>query len=215
MVHPYRHRNLTALARKLDFSFHDTDDIGLTTQLQDFRLFREGRNKRIERVIRRQDGLMEFDISIFDYSFQTWGGSGSDNRVYQSVFFLQSAQLGLPELWLQPETIAHKLKALMGFDDIDFVRYPKFSGQYRLTGEDEEYIRYHFNDAVLNFFTLNKGWSMEGLGFYLVFYRRGMLIPSAQIEEFYKKGKEIYRLMAGRELDAKMQTSRQQASKTS
>lgn len=196
MVHPYRHRNLMALARKMDFSFHETDDYGLTTQLQDFRLFQEGRDKRIERIIRKQDGLMEFDISIFDYSFKTWSGSGSDNRVHQSVFFLQSAQLGLPELWMKPETITHKIGELLGWGDIDFVRFPKFSGQYRLTGGDEEYIRHHFNDEVLNFFTLNKGWSMEGLGFYLVFYRKGMLIPSAQIEEFYHRGQEVYRMLA-------------------
>jgi hypothetical protein len=196
MVHPYRQRNLAALARKLEFTFHEEDDYGLLTQLQDFRLFKEGRDKSVERILRRQDGLMEFDMSIFDYSYQRWGGgSGAENRVYQTVFFLQSGQLGLPELWMQPETIAHKLGEILGFSDIDFVRFPKFSGQYRLTGGDEEYIRHHFNDEVLNYFTLNKGWSMEGLGFYLLFYRKGMLIPSAQIEDFYKRGQEVYAMM--------------------
>jgi len=38
---------------------------------------------------------------------------------------------------------------------------------------------------------------MEGLGFYLLFYRKGMLIPSAQIEAFYQRGREVYRLLAG------------------
>jgi hypothetical protein len=196
MVHPYRQRNLAALARKLEFTFHEEDDYGLVSQLQDFRLFQEGRDKKVERILRRQDGLMEFDISIFDYSYQRWGGgTGSENRTYQTVFFLQSGQLGLPEMWMKPETITHKLGELLGFTDIDFVRFPKFSGQYRLTGGDEEYIRHHFNDEVLNYFTLNKGWSMEGLGFYLLFYRKGMLIPSAQIEDFYKRGQEVYNLM--------------------
>ncbi len=186
---------MAALANKLDFTFHEEDDFGLLAQLQDFHLFSSGRDKKIERVMRRQDGLMEFDISIFDYSFQRGLGSRAENREFQTVFFLQSGQLGLPQLWLQPETLAHKLGELFGFKDIDFVRYPKFSGQYRLTGADEEYIRHHFTDEVLNYFTLNKGWSMEGLGFYLLFYRKGMLIPSAQIEAFYRRGQEIYQLM--------------------
>lgn len=195
MVHPYRQRNLAALAHKLEFSFTEDDDYGMLSQLQDFRLFQEGRKKEVKRILRRQDGLMEFDIAIFDYSFQKWGGSASTSTVYQTVFFLQSAKLGLPEIWMQPETIAHKLGELLGFTDIDFVRFPKFSGQYRLTGGDEEYIRHHFTDEVLNYFTLNKGWSMEGVGFYLLFYRKGTLIPSAQIENFYRKGQEIYALL--------------------
>lgn len=197
MQDQYRHRDMTALARKLDFSFHETDDFGLLAQLQDFRLFKDGRDKKVERIMRRQDGLMEFDISIFDYSWRRWGGSGNaDKRVYQTVFFLQSAQLGLPELWLKPETLKHKFGELLGFTDIDFVRFPRFSGQYRLTGGDEEYIRHHFTDEVLNYFTINKGWSMEGLGFYLLFYRRGTLIPTDQIEAFYRRGQEIYGLMS-------------------
>lgn len=199
MVHPYRQRNLIALANKLNFAFHEEDSYGLLSQLGDFKLFQEGHSKEIKRIIRRQDGLMEFDISIFDYSYKKWGSSSSNAVQYQTVFFLQSAQLGLPELQLKPETLAHKIGELVGFTDIDFVRFPKFSGQYRLTGDDEEYIRHHFTDEVLNYFTINKGWSMEGLGFYLLFYRKGMLIPSAQIEEFYTRGLEIYRLMTDKD----------------
>lgn len=195
MIHPYRQRNLIALANKLNFSFHAEDDYGLLGQLEDFKLFREGRKRKVERILRRQDGLMEFDISIFDYMYTPWGSSSSSSTQYQTVFFLQSAKLGLPELQMKPETLAHKLGELVGFTDIDFVRYPKFSGQYRLTGEDEEYIRHHFTDEVLNYFTMNKGWSMEGLGFYLIFYRKGTLIPSAQIEQFYRRGLEVYKLM--------------------
>jgi hypothetical protein len=195
MIHPYRQRNLIALANKLNFTFHEEDDYGLLGQLEDFKLFREGRNRKVERILRRQDGLMEFDISIFDYTYKPWASSSSNSTQYQTVFFLQSANLGLPELQMKPETLAHKLGELIGMTDIDFVRYPKFSGQYRLTGEDAEYIRHHFTDEVLNYFTLNKGWSMEGLGFYLIFYRKGTLIPSAQIEEFYRRGLEVYKLM--------------------
>ncbi|MCX8212535.1 MAG: hypothetical protein ACJA0J_002298 [Bdellovibrionota bacterium] len=199
MVHPYRERNMSALADKLGFQFYPEDDYGMEIQLQDFRLFSQGRSKSIDRIMRKQDGLMDLDVAIFDYSYQIWGSSGKDDRVHQTVFFLQSAKLGLPELWLQPETIVHKLGELVGFTDIDFVRFPKFSGNYRLTGGDEEYIRHHFNDEVLNYFTMNKGWSMEGIGFYLLFYRKGTLISSAQIEQFFKRGQEVYKMMTDEE----------------
>ncbi|MFT6485734.1 MAG: hypothetical protein ACJAWN_002464 [Neolewinella sp.] len=190
---------MSALADKLGFQFYPEDDYGMEIQLQDFRLFSQGRSKSIDRIMRKQDGLMDLDVAIFDYSYQIWGSSGKDDRVHQTVFFLQSAKLGLPELWLQPETIVHKLGELVGFTDIDFVRFPKFSGNYRLTGGDEEYIRHHFNDEVLNYFTMNKGWSMEGIGFYLLFYRKGTLISSAQIEQFFKRGQEVYKMMTDEE----------------
>lgn len=195
MVHPYRERNMATLAHKLGFQFHPEDDYGIQAQLQDFRLFSEGRSKSIDRIMRKQDGLMDFDIAIFDYSYQPWSSSAKDKRVHQTVFFVQSAKLGLPDLWLQPETLVHKMGELLGFTDIDFVRFPKFSGHYHLTGGDEEYIRHHFTDEVLNYFTMNKGWSMEGMGFYLLFYRKGTLIPSAQIEQFYKRGQGVYKMM--------------------
>ncbi len=199
MVHPYKERNMSALADKLGFQFYPEDDYGMEIQLQDFRLFSQGRSKSVARIMRKQDGLMDLDVAIFDYSYHIWGSSGKDDRVHQTVFFLQSAKLGLPELWLQPETIVHKLGELVGFTDIDFVRFPKFSGKYRLTGGDEEYIRHHFNDEVLNYFTMNKGWSMEGIGFYLLVYRKGTLISSAQIEQFFKRGQEVYKMMTDEE----------------
>ncbi|NJC25555.1 hypothetical protein [Neolewinella antarctica] len=197
MVHPYRSRNLAELAQQLNFSFSEEDDYGLLPQLRDFQLFSEGRNRSIKRVLRHQHGLMDFDIAIFDYSYTRWSGSKSnkDKQIYQTVFFVQSQQLGLPEMYLQPETLLHKLGELLGFKDIDFVRFPKFSGQYRLTGGDEEYIRHHFTDEVLNYFTVNKEWSVEGLGFYLLFYRKGWLIPSAEIERFYRRGREVFGLL--------------------
>ena len=202
MIHPYRASNLAELARKLGFSFHETDDFGLTAQLRDFKLFSDGRNRKAERILRHQHGLMDFDITIFDYSYTQWHNSRKSKAkvVHQTVFFVQSQQLSLPELYMKPETLLHKVGELLGFHDIDFVRYPKFSGQYRLKGEDEEYIRHHFSDDVLNYFTVNKGWTVEGLGFYLLAYRKGHLIPSAQIERFYRQGQEIFGLLRSEEL---------------
>ncbi len=197
MIHPYRSRNLVELGRRLGFSFSEVDDFGLLNQINEFKLFGEGSDRKIERVLRHQHGLMDFDIAIFDYSYARWSGANGeyDKRIHQTVFFIQSQQLGLPEMYLRPETLLHKIGELIGFHDIDFVRFPKFSGQYRLTGDDEEYIRHHFNEDVLNYFTINKGWTVEGLGFYLLVYRKGQLIPGAQIEELYRQGQEVFQLL--------------------
>ena len=200
MLSPYRPRNLAQLADKLHCSFQTEDELDLVSQLQDFRLFSQGRDRRAENVLRHHDGLLEFDMSIFDYSYAGWGkGKDPHKRSWQTVFFVQSKALSLPELELKPETLGHKLAGLLGYEDIDFVRFPKFSGQYHLTGPDEEYIRHHFNDGVLQYFTEHKGWTVEGLGFYLVFYRKGRLVPSAEIEAFYRRGINVFNLLSGTE----------------
>ena len=195
-MNDYRANSLRRLAGKMDMEFQAEDTAGLMAQLRDFRLFQSGRDRTIRNVIRRQDGLLESDLFIFDYSYRAWVGSSSQKHHHQTVFFLQSQRLSLPEMRLQPETLLHKVGELVGLQDIDFVRFPKFSGQYRLTGPDEEYIRHHFNDEVLNYFTLNKGWTVEGLGYYLLFYRKDLLLPPDRITHFYWRGKKVYELLS-------------------
>jgi hypothetical protein len=97
---------------------------------------------------------------------------------------------------MQPESLLHKLGELFGFRDIDFVRYPKFSKQYRLTGEDEDFIRRNFREEVLHYFTLNKGWSLEGIGYYFILYKRGLLLPPEETESLYARGMEVYGLLS-------------------
>ena len=191
----HRARAMRALANRMDMEYQPEDNLGLMTHLQDFRLFQAGHRRAITNVLRRQHELMESDLFIFDYEYQSWTGSSNGNRHHQTAFFLRSQQLSLPEMRLQPETLMHKIGELVGFHDIDFVRFPKFSGQYRLTGPDEDYIRHHFTDEVLNYFTLNKGWTVEGLGYFLLVYRKNLLLPIDQVGKFYYAGQKIFDLL--------------------
>ncbi|WP_116106481.1 hypothetical protein [Lewinella sp. IMCC34191] len=190
---PYREKSLSGLAHRAGFEFSAADDFGLHRYLSDFRLANRGRRRAVSNILRKQDGLMEKDAYIFDYSYQDYGDK---HTTRQTVFFLQSQQLTLPGLDMQPETILHKLGELFGFDDIDFVRFPKFSKQYRLTGDDEDYIRHHFTDDVLNYFTLNKGWSVEGIGYYLIVYKKGMLLPPEEILHLFQRGMTVFKLFS-------------------
>lgn len=189
-----RRKNLSQIAHKLGMEFQAEDLFDLPAHLGDFRLFRRGRRKRATNILRKQEGLMEYDIRVFDYRYLKWAGKHV-KRKSQTVFLIQSNKLGLPEMWMQPETILHKLGELFGATDIDFLRFPKFSGQYRLTGSDEDYIRHHFTDDVLNYFTLSKGWSMEGVGYYLILYKKDQLLHTKEIKKFYRRGIQIYEML--------------------
>ncbi|PHI19523.1 hypothetical protein CEQ90_12555 [Lewinellaceae bacterium SD302] len=190
----YRSSRLRQTARELGMEFQDTDQYDLTAQLTDFRLFSRGSRKRVSNIMRRQDGLMEFDIRVFDYRYLRWNGNKMKTH-QQTVFYLQSTQLGLPEIWLQPESIFHKIGELFGRGDIDFVRFPKFSGQYRLTGDDEVFVRHHFNDEILNYFTVEKGWSMEGVGYFLILYKKDRLMDPKWIKDIYGKGMKVFEML--------------------
>lgn len=192
--HIYRSGHLRKIAQQLNLEYQLEDDYDLTTQLADFRLFRKGNRGRVSNILRKQDEMMEFDIRIFDYRYLSWSGSKMEPHT-QTVFYLQSTQLGLPEVWMQPETIFHKLGELLGMGDIDFVRFPKFSNNYRLTGEDEVFIRHHFNDHLLNYFTLEKGWSLEGIGYLMIFYKKERVMSPEAIQDFYQRGMKVFELL--------------------
>lgn len=195
---PNRHKQLQQVAAKLGMEYHAEDDYNLPSHLSDFRLFRKGSSKRAYHILRKQDELMAYDIRIFDYRYLRYTGK-SMRRHEQTVFFLHSTQLGLPEIWMQPETIFHKIGELVGMEDIDFLRHPKFSGQYRLTGDDEVFIRHHFTDEVLNYFTLEKGWSMEGVGYFLVLYKKDRVFSPEEIGRFYRQGMKIFKMLSDKD----------------
>ena len=189
-----RQKAFRNLAAENDMSYHFGDDEGLRRQLADFKLMNHGWRGRITHHTHRQEGLMRYDLHLFDYTYvRSWGKRAE--RVAQTVLFFHSTQLMLSEFYMQPETFLHTLAELIGFDDIDFPEDVKFSRQYRLTGPDEEMIRRQFHPEVLHFFALEKGWTFEGLGFYFLLYRRGKLTPTADLPELYRTGMKLFELL--------------------
>lgn len=180
------------VAHQLKVEYSADDDWGILQQLQDFRLFRRGFRGRIRHVLTQEHGMMESRVQVFDYRYLKWAGKHT-KRVQQTVFFLESRKLGLPEFYMQPEHFFHRIGESLGLTkDIDFEESPRFSHNYRLTGEDEGYIRHYFQEPMLRFFAVEKGWTLEGLGFYLVLYKHGKLLPGNTIANLYRKGMDVY-----------------------
>ncbi|MEM7379847.1 MAG: ABC-F family ATP-binding cassette domain-containing protein [Bacteroidota bacterium] len=56
---------------------------------------------------------------MFDYSYQR--GKNNQKRTYrQTVFFVKSKKLGLPELFMKPESFFNMIGTYLGMQDIDF-----------------------------------------------------------------------------------------------
>ncbi len=191
----HRAEQLDQIAFDLDMKFSPRDDWGLINYLEDFKLFRRGFSKRISNIIHGQEEMLNLDIYIFDYRYTISTGN-SARVVRQTVFFVQSRKLGLPSFFMRPEHIFHRLGEYLGMQDIDFVEHPSFSRNYLLQGDDEDYIRASVNEPFLRFFSIEKNWYLEGVNYYLIFYRRGKRLKPDQIKSFFNKGLEIYKLLA-------------------
>lgn len=183
------------LARELKMSYSETDDWGLMELLSDFELRQKGRRHKISNILRSVDEFMELDISIFDYEYVV-GRNRKRNTKRQTVFFFRSRALGLPEIYMKPENFLHRLANYLNLSqDIDFEEFPKFSKQYLLQGEDEDYIRHTMNDKVLEFFTTEKGWTLEAVNFFLVFHKQDKLLKPWEVKRLYKKGLKLHEII--------------------
>ncbi len=190
----HRAGGLDKVAYELGMKFSPKDEWGLINYLGDFKLFRRGFGKRISNIMHRQDNMLNLNVNIFDYRYTI--STGKSARVFkQTVFFVQSRSLGLPHFFMRPENLFHRIGELLGMQDIDFEEFPTFSQNYLLRGDDEDYIRASVNEPFLRFFSLEKNWYLEGVNYYLIFYRRNRRLEPEKIKEFYQKGMKIYEML--------------------
>ena len=86
---------------------------------------------------------------------------------YQTFFFIQSKDLGLPEMLIYPEKFFHKVGSLLGMQDIDFEEWPEFSRKFLVQG-DEWGVRRLMDKDITKFFlsqktlVLGKHWFLFG-----------------------------------------------------
>jgi len=182
------------LSRELGMSFTAKDEFGMLRLLLDFRLFKKGRSKKISGILKEKSPMMEEDLRIFDYAYTI--RTGKSSRTFrQTVFFIQSKELGLPHLYLRPENFFHKIGNFLGVQDINFKAFPEFSQQYWLVGEEEDRIRQSMQPEILHFFSIEKDWCLEGLNYYLILYKKNQLIQPGRIGQFFETGKELVYLL--------------------
>ena len=172
-----------------EMQYLDKDEFGTKAYLKGFELFRYG-NGKIRNLSQQKSSNLDSEINIFDYKYTI--STGKTSVTYdQTVFFANSKKLGLPQFYLKPENIGHRIAAFLGWEDIDFEQYPAFSEKYHLSGEHEDFIRHTFNDHVLKFFSKTSGWSIEAANYYLVFYAHNSLVPENILFDFHRLGMGI------------------------
>lgn len=177
-------------ASRIGMEFSESDEWGFKALLRDFELFNKGRRRRFTNVMSKSIGLLGDKINIFDYQYtRSTGKSATTHR--QTVFFVQSKELGLPEMLVYPEHIFHKVGEMFGMQDIDFEEWPEFSRKFLVQG-DEWRIRRLMDENIAKFFLIEKHWCVESIGFYLIFYRKKRLVKPKSIQTLFSKGMNLY-----------------------
>jgi hypothetical protein len=83
--------------------------------------------------------------------------------------------------------------------DIDFVEYPTFSQNYLLRGEDEDYIRYHFNNPeMIRYFDKQSFYSLEGMNYLMILYVHNVIMPREQMLQLVRIGDTLHNFFAGK-----------------
>ncbi len=176
-----RTQALQLVANQLAWNFSADAPFNMIAGIDRFGLFNQGHSKKIKNFMYGEANGVK--SAAFDYIYVTGYGKNSQTH-YQSVVYLEPANLNLPFFSLRPEGFFTKFLTAFGYQDIDFGQRPVFSKQYLLRGQDEQGIRRTFNDGLLAFFESYPGTSVDAGGNQLFMFRAGTRLQPQEIQPY-------------------------------
>ena len=187
-----RTQQLQLAAGQLGWGFMPEAALNMIPTFERFALFNQGHGKEIKNMMYGEASGIK--AAVFDYTYVT--GSGKNRQThFQSVVYLEPANLAIPYFSLRPEGFLHKIFTAFGYQDIDFGQRPEFSRQYILRGQDEPAIRQTFNDRLLTFYESYPGTSTDGGGNQLLVYRGGYRFQPQEIQSYVGLGLSVLNLL--------------------
>ena len=194
-----RSQYIQRFAIEQDLEYMAQDKAGLLGQLNQFRLFKPASRKLISDIAYKTLELGNF--YQFDYQYtQSTGKSSVTHR--QTVVYIESKELSLPQFYQKPENFFTRLGALLGFKDIDFINFTEYSDKFHLVGEFESVVRYYFTDSVLNILTRQQDVYMEGMNYYFILYQFDILQKEEGLKAFKNLGMLLYDLFKSRSIES-------------
>jgi hypothetical protein len=131
-------------------------------------LFQKGEAVEFRNVVRGQkDGVK---VMLFQYCYLYTEG-GETEAHDQLVAVIGIPERRLPGFRMYPKKLSHKIGLSYGKYDINFQSYREFSNNYVLQGMPELAVRRLFDSEILQFFSKERGWFIEGGGDWLVIYK--------------------------------------------
>lgn len=189
-----RRDELSAVARRMGFSFSPGPDGSVQYSASGFDIFKAGHSQAVSNVMAGEtDGIK---LTIFDYMYTV--GYGKHSSTYsQTMAVAEAPNAALPRFSLGPESIFHKIGEIVGFKDIDFPGNKGFSDKYLLKGSDEAAVRAAFKPETLRFFESMKDVvNVEADGGRMAVYRMNKLVKPEEMSRFAGDAARIARMFA-------------------
>lgn len=188
-----RTAELGDLAKTLGLKIDSAREEFHAAHLAEFNLFKQGSVRGVENIV--SGTKRQVDIALIDFTFTTGGGNQTVTHK-QSVVYLASPALDLPQFLLRPESVFDRIGAALGFNDIDFPNNSDFSRRYLLKGKEEIQVRSAFTLEVLTYFETKKTINVEAAGNRLIVYRHGKSLEPGPLMELLREGTDILELFA-------------------
>ena len=184
-----RTEQFALISAELKLNFFPKGSTSLFERLKPFHLFSKGWSRKIKNLMEGEANKVE--LAVFDYQYTTHGGQHPQTH-RQSLLFIHSPKLYLPDFSLRPENVFHKIGGSFGYKDIDFETHPIFSKSYLLRGENESAIRGLFNNELLNSIQSQQKICIEGSGDQIIFYRHKSRVKPEEVESFMEEGFQVF-----------------------
>jgi hypothetical protein len=185
--------NAQSLATETGLTYVGVDSFCSIPGYQCFRLFNlgNGYGRQIDNTIKgSKDG---FKVSVFDYSYYETFSTRKIRR--QTVVMIDSFRLNLPLFSLKPKGKGIFQKIDNAFIN-DIKLSPSLSDKYLLFEYDKSRIGQIFDNKALSYFDTVEGFTVEGGGSRILFYRDEMLAAPNQQLWMIEEGMKIASLFA-------------------
>lgn len=193
-----RTADMQKTAENMQLSFKEKEAIEFVRPLADFNLFKAGIGREAHNIMRKRNQSTLDESIIFDYKYTISTGKSSVTY-YQTVYVHYAKSIALPHFTMVPEKWYHRLGKLFRIDDIDFAAYPDLSKNYFLKGDDEEFIRFTFDDEdLMKYFSRTKGYNLEGSNYLFALYKHNVLINARRIDSFARTGDMLFQIFSSK-----------------
>jgi MFS superfamily sulfate permease-like transporter len=137
----------------------------------------------------------------FSDVFLSRGLRMSDQSRHVSVILITDLQCEVPNFTLNKENILAKMLQTVGYSDINFDAFPRFSEYYLLQGRHEEEIRSFFDERLLRFLEVYQDFSIECKHGKILIHRGMHLMNRIEIEDVILFVEDLLKLIYHEETD--------------
>jgi len=167
-----RRELMRRIAGEMGARYYEDDPFGLARRHEDeLPELRKGSNRYAYNVVHGdRDGRAFW---LFDHHYETYshGKNGRQTHHHHRSFLLVEHDMHMGFLDVRPEGLFDKLKAVFGFDDVDF-ESAAFSKAWHVGARDREFAYQVFHPRMIEYFLALRDFRLQTAGPYAL-YRVG------------------------------------------